>query len=139
LGEGSWDVASELVQELLRCSAVQPSQLVKFTLDDNVMAADQLRAILTEPRLQHVKYLGLEGSQYFTDDLAFMVADTMKDLLHMDLRSTKLTGCGVKRLVQALPQLKMLNLNDCILVNSDAVDWARSQGITVLFQFADRR
>jgi len=103
------------------------------------MAADQLRAILTEPRLRHVKYLGLEGSRYFADDMAFVVADTMKDLLHVDLRLTRVTGCGVKRLVQALPQLKLLNLNDCFDVNSDAVDWARSQGITVLFQFADRR
>ncbi len=82
---------------------------------------------------------GLEGSRYFADDMAFVVADTMKDLLHVDLRLTRVTGCGVKRLVQALPQLKLLNLNDCFDVNSDAVDWARSQGITVLFQFADRR
>lgn len=57
--------------------------------------------------------------------------ETMKDLVHLALPGSKVTGVSVKALVQALPDLARLDLNECQSISADAIDWARRQGVKV--------
>lgn len=57
---------------------------------------------------------------------------TLKDIVRLDIPGReKLTGVGVKKLVQSLPKLAVLDIDHCEGVGKDAVEWATSQGVKV--------
>jgi F-box/TPR repeat protein Pof3 len=54
----------------------------------------------------------------------------------LDVSYTKVTGVAVKRFVKS--GIKYLKLDECNNISLDAIDWARSQGAHVDFNFAQR-
>lgn len=72
------------------------------------------------------------------DFTAETLARSCPQLKRLDLSSTKISGVGVKSLVQK-PQgmIEELYLNNCTGVNIDAVEYAKAKGIYVSFRFPD--
>lgn len=62
---------------------------------------------------------------------------TLKDMVYLAIPGhRKLTGVGVKKLVQSLPRLAELNIDSCPDVGKDAVEWATRQGVKVKHQIS---
>ena len=67
-----------------------------------------------------------------------LLAEKAHNLTYLDLGRTVVTGVGVKALVTNLKDtLQYLNLDSCTSTSIDAVEFARSIGITVSFNFPD--
>jgi hypothetical protein len=102
-------------------------------------------------KLNHQDFLTLIGEGYFNaitdlsliacafkDDTALLLAAASTDLIHVDLSSTKVTGVGVKALVQKPGcKLQTLKVNNCQAIGKDAVEFARDSGVDVEFIFPD--
>ena len=74
------------------------------------------------------------------DDVAEKLALHLPSLTTLDLSHTRVTGIGVKALVEKPgSKLKLLNLNHCRDVGRDAVEYARSRGINVSHRFPDSK
>lgn len=58
------------------------------------------------------------------------------NLRRLDISGTKATGVAVKVFVQM--GLQYLKLNECSNISSDAVEWARGQGVEVEYSFPSR-
>ena len=72
------------------------------------------------------------------DQIAESIAKNLHRLKILDLGSTKVTGVGVKSLVISPNiNLEALGLQNCTSVSVDAVDFARSKGISVTYGFSD--
>ncbi|KAL8797027.1 MAG: hypothetical protein Q9195_000798 [Heterodermia aff. obscurata] len=107
--------------------------------------------IFNSTDLQYNDLIQLIDSGYLTDivDLtlrALPVDDHIAELLasqscalqSLNLAHTKITGVGVKSLLlKEGCQLKQLNLKGCHSVSIDAVEWARGQGVSVIFTFPE--
>lgn len=72
------------------------------------------------------------------DFTAETLARSCPRLKRLDLSSTKISGVGVKSLVQK-PQgmIEELRLNNCAGVSIDAVEYAKAKGINVSFRFPE--
>jgi F-box/TPR repeat protein Pof3 len=58
-------------------------------------------------------------------------------LTSIDLSNTKVTGAGVKLLVDKIPTLESLTLDDCTRISSrDIVRYAESKGVRVSMKMA---
>lgn len=65
------------------------------------------------------------------DDLEF-IGQNCPSLTDLSLdRGIDITGSGIRRLVEAAPQLKRLYIFSCPDISMDAIHWARAQGIIV--------
>ena len=101
-----------------------------------------------------IKYnnlLNLIDSGYLTNivDLTMMgvpVDDYIMELLatksnalrSLNVTHTEITGVGVKAIVlKEGCKLEQLNLKGCNCINFDVVEWARTQGVSILFKFPD--
>lgn len=62
-----------------------------------------------------------------------LLAGALKQLVQLSIQASKVTGVGVKKLVQGLPRLARLDISDCQDVGHDAVEWARKQRVKVGF------
>ncbi|MCJ1223892.1 hypothetical protein MMC12_000535 [Toensbergia leucococca] len=82
----------------------------------------------------------LELPEAVDDGIAKALAKNLHFLKTLTIgASRKITGVGVKALVmKSHSKLEYLNIDHCMSVGIDAVDFARSQGITVRFAFPDR-
>ncbi|MCJ1415489.1 hypothetical protein MMC32_001821 [Xylographa parallela] len=96
-----------------------------------------ITALISEGHLAEVTDLRLSNADV-SDDLAGLVARCCPKLRGFDASyNMKLTGVGVKALVLKEGGLQRLNLNHCVGVGSDAVEYARGKGVVVHFTFPD--
>lgn len=91
----------------------------------------ELLSTLAHHRLRELRKLKLGGHQVKDEDVAPAIA-AMANLRVMDLSDTSVTGVTVKAAVRGL-QLESLILAGCAHVGMDAVEWARNQGIKVVW------
>lgn len=92
--------------------------------------------LITAGYLANVSELALPWDA-ISDELCEYIATHLHCLKSLDLRSSRqLTGIGVKALVlKPRGKLERLNLDSCVSIGVDAVQFARSQGIEVSFKF----
>jgi F-box/TPR repeat protein Pof3 len=64
------------------------------------------------------------------------VVEKYPNLQVLDVSFTKITGVAVKQFVKS--GIKYLKINECGEMGSDAVDWARGQGVKVDFNFSSQ-
>jgi len=64
------------------------------------------------------------------------IVNLYPNVQNLDVSGTKITGVAVKAFVQL--GVKRLKMNECSEVGTDAVEWARGQGIDVEFNFPSR-
>ncbi|KAK5123926.1 hypothetical protein LTR85_002123 [Meristemomyces frigidus] len=107
-----------------------PSKLQELSVRTSTMTAAGLDVFLSNARLRALERLTLQPTGVFDDAHVHVVAEKLVELRILDLSKTEITGVGVKDLVQR-GHIKHLLLNDCRLLSSDAVEWARSQGVRV--------
>ena len=93
---------------------------------------------LVENHLQELHQLNLSKLD-ISDETAELIAERSPRLKILDLSYTAISGVGVKALVlKDGDKLEKLNLQHCISVSSDAVDYARANGVDVIFNFPDQ-
>ncbi|MCJ1322703.1 hypothetical protein MMC15_008052 [Xylographa vitiligo] len=96
-----------------------------------------IAALINEGHLAEVTDLRLSNADV-SDDLAGLVARSCPKLKAFDASyNMKLTGVGVKALVLKEGGIQRLNLDHCVGVGSDAVEYARGKGVVVQFTFPD--
>lgn len=118
-------------------STAIPSKLSSLTVNSMMITGGEVNCLISEPRLEHITSLGLGSCQMVDDSNAMMIAKTTKRLRKLDLSRTQVSGVGVRVVVEGLPDLHSLNLNGCVQVSGDAVDWARSKGLSVDYSLGD--
>lgn len=123
-------------------SLLKPSRgkLKKLSIEAcRMLTAMDYAVLIQEGFLSMVSQLNL-GSSDVGDDIIEQLATNLQNLRFLDLSCTIVTGIGVKALtLQKNRTLERLNLKNCTSVNIDAVEYARSRGITVDFSFPDPR
>ncbi|KAF2793537.1 hypothetical protein K505DRAFT_244158 [Melanomma pulvis-pyrius CBS 109.77] len=95
----------------------------------------------SSPRIlsRSLQSLDMATLQCTDDDIETLLTLT-NSLQQLDLSLTKITGASVKMLVDGLPDLKFLNLNECTRISSrDAIHYAEKRGVTVSCQMGDLR
>ena len=106
-----------------------------FDATDNT--ALNVSTLIKAGYLNEVVELGLRNTAV-TDNIAALIAKSLPRLRTLDVGFTKITGVGVKALVlKPGEMLQHLNLQHCISVSIDAVDYARSKGVDTQFSFPD--
>lgn len=95
--------------------------------------------LISEGFFNAITDLNLEGCA-IKDELAPVLAAASPGLIYVDISSTKVTGVGVKALVQKSGcKLQTLKMNSCLAICKDAADFARDSGIEVEFKFPDHQ
>ena len=131
------------------CGFLHLADLLKI-LEPNKGRATTLN-LSSSTGLQYKDLIELIDSGYLTDivDLtmkALPVDDHFVELLAsqscglqtIDVAHTKITGVAVKSLVLKQGcKMKQINLKGCHSVSIDAVEWAREQGVSVIFTFPE--
>jgi hypothetical protein len=65
--------------------------------------------------------------------MALTETDVFKNIRHLDLSTTWVTGVGIRALVTTLKgRLERLDVSQCRHLHQDAVEWARDQGVEVI-------
>lgn len=95
--------------------------------DPDYELIDVMRAL---PYFKALKELGISSCN-FPDELAQKLPSLLPQLEWVDLSATKITGVAIKALVLGCSNLKHIGATRCENVDSDAIEWARSKGITV--------
>lgn len=130
------DKLSQLISTILKGpqSAVSP-EFTRLSVEAPLLSTGSLEALIAHLHPSHIKSLSIEDNQAFGDVHASLIAKSLESVRILGLRKTKVTGVGVKALVEHLPDLHQLNLDECSSVGTDAVEWARQMGIAVSFKF----
>ena len=124
--------------ELLSWLESSKGKITRLDISDCFMLqSDNFQELVQLGYLDQVEELNLNKSS--VDDAAVtLLSRRASSLKSLELARTKISGIGVKALVTGLPgKLKYLNLSDCRSTSVDAVDFARSRGVTVSYSFAD--
>lgn len=113
-------------------STTQPSHLRKVSIRAGYCAeSSEMIRLVSHPRFKHIGFLELACCTGIKDqEIAVIASAKLEKLETLDLSSAELTGVGVKTLVSSL-NINTLILNNCAKVSPDAVEWARSKGVTV--------
>ncbi|MCJ1281109.1 hypothetical protein MMC26_000427 [Xylographa opegraphella] len=100
-------------------------------------ASPGITEFINEGHLAEVTDLRLSNADV-SDELAALVASNCPKLKAFDVSyNMKLTGVGVKALVLKEGGIQKLNLDHCVGVGCDAVEYARGKGVAVQFTFPD--
>jgi len=112
------------------------SQLETLQLDIPLWTKDSVVTILCHPRLQELSHLALLDCRAIDDEVVSTIAAQGKKLKSLRLPSSRITGVGLKALIQACPSLAYINVDGCQAISLDAVQWAKSQGVTIAWNVA---
>lgn len=120
-------------------NAREPSKLRKFHVrlrdfDDS----RSVQSLFQMPRLTELIELQITHGK-FDDKVAEVTANALTRLQRLHIKTGELTGVGVKKIVLANKDLRVLELNDCEFINPDADEWVRGRGIEVVRTFMSAR
>lgn len=93
---------------------------------------DSNPSILQHPRLATLEHFSLEGCLDACDETMYLLKEYTPTLRSLNVSGSEVTGIGIKTLIQG-GSLKKLVAYDCRNVGTDAIDWARDQGVKVEF------
>jgi len=130
-------VVLEAVQETLSYDSTKyatVSDLHTLKLNVSLLDPPHIAELLSHPRLKELQHLGLVDCPAINDQVAAVIAEHGKRLKTLQIPNAKITGVGLKKLVLACPSLAAVDLNGCRDVSMDAVDWAREQGLSVMWK-----
>jgi F-box/TPR repeat protein Pof3 len=112
------------------------SKLRKLAVIGAIADNDKLAEILQHERLLDLEMLSLAVCHGCDDESVSNITRLLPRLTTLDLSETDITGVGVKQALQ-LKNLRKLIVNDCRRIGTDAIDWARSQGVKVEYRMCD--
>lgn len=101
------------------------------------LSSEEMRRLASSGYFSKLEELHIPRTQV-DDDLAKVLAANLSYLRVLNLSYTRVTGVGVKALVEKPgTKLQRLYLQHCVSVGMDAVEYARSCGVWVKFAFPD--
>ncbi|RHN68949.1 putative leucine-rich repeat domain, L domain-containing protein [Medicago truncatula] len=71
------------------------------------------------PLLKWLQYNSCSLDSCDSDKMAFLIAETMPGLCHLDMRGHKLTELGVLAIIDKCPLLEYLDISFCLNLNED--------------------
>jgi len=71
------------------------------------------------PLLKSLKYCSWSLDSCDSDKMAFVIAETMPGLHHLDMKGHELTELGVLAIIDSCPLLESLEISDCHYLNED--------------------
>lgn len=107
---------------------LQPSHLRRLAIRCPQFTERDLTSIIGQERLGRLKDLDLSQCREFVDAHAQTIAIGMKHLHELNLSQTRVTGTGIKTIVNGLPDLRFLTIDDCPKVTSDTILWLQQRG-----------
>jgi len=110
---------------------MQSLRILKCELACSTNVFDALSQ-MQSPRFESIGDLCLRGLQRVDDNWSLLITTTMPKLIRLDLSDSDVSGYGLKTLVNHLPELKLLRVERCTELSSDAIAWARSRSIQVI-------
>ena len=123
------------VHWLLRASK---GKLRLLDAKQSYLSPAQFNFLITEGYFQKISHLCLAGS-FIEDETLELIARASPDLEFLDLSSTRITGIGVKALIEAnCEKLKYLILINCHSVGPDVVELARARCVRVEYYFPEK-
>ena len=97
----------------------------------------ELAELAEQGYLKKVKELKLNSCDV-NDFVAIALSENLPTLTTLHLKYAKITGFGLKQLVTKLQgTLQYVNVDNCMSIGFDAVEWARSMGVRVAFSLCD--
>lgn len=133
--------------ETFNCEGTNISSDVLKVITIRSIANGKLKSLLIGGRLSDPRPGPAENEYPVCDDLEELSLNTMQindtrvlqiielypKLRKLDVSGTRVTGVAVRKFVER--GITSLNLDECVDVGSDAVDWARWKGVEVEFNF----
>jgi len=133
--------------EIFNCEGTNISSDVLKVLTIRSIANGKLKSLLIGARLsehrpgpaadeyppsEELEELSLNTMQIH-DARILQIIELYPKLRKLDVSGTRVTGVSVRKFVER--GITSLNLDECVDVGSDAVDWARWKGVEVEFNF----
>ena len=81
--------------------------------------------------------LDLAANHWLSDDDVDELAIRIPNLKQLNISYSGITGVSVKKVLTSCVQLEYLNLDGCLKISPDAVEWGRARGVKVDFLFPD--
>ena len=104
------------------------------------ISSEDMKRLTTLGYFSRLEELHIADNAHVDDDLAEFLAANLSFLRVLNISCTGVTGVGVKALVEKPgTKLQRLYLRLCHSVSIDAVEYARSRGVWVKFEFPDPR
>lgn len=127
-------------EQLLALLSASEGKVERLNLDGCVeLGAKDIRSLIEAGHLSNVVRLMLQDCAV-DDTTAELIATKLQHLKSIDLRSTKITGVGVKALVlKPHTKLERLVLTNCNAVSRDALDLVMAHGIRLDYGFPGGR
>lgn len=105
-----YEISDEGFSELARNLTL----LEKFDISDTKLTAVSIAVLgRSRPLLKSLKFSRLEFNSQPCDDLALVIADTMTNLWHLDIKGDNLTNVGLLAILDKCPFLKSLDIRRC--------------------------
>jgi len=82
-------------------------------------------------RLEDLVDLSLPKARTVDDGWAPWIAAHLHRLEKIDLESSDITGYGLKKILEAAPQMRSVNVKNCHYLSADASNWVRAKGIQI--------
>lgn len=138
-----------LLQTFACAGTALDNAVIKATTQESIKRGN-LRSLLIGNRMMETSS-GPVGDEYPASDmveelsLAFLSLQEQRlidivrlypNVRRLDVSGTKMTGVAVKAFVHM--GVEYLRLNECSEISSDAVEWARGQGVEAEFNFPSR-
>ena len=136
LSLAGWNELS--LSELQACLIPNKGKLTHLDIGGCVELSNaNIKEIITQNYLEGIENLVLKSCNV-DDEIAALMARNLPRLQKLDVSSSKITGVGVKALVERLKgKLQHLCLDGCHSTNIDAVKLAREMGVIVAYGFPD--
>ena len=127
-----------LLSELQACLIANKGKLTHLDIGGCVgLSNANIKEIITQNYLEGIENLVLKSCNV-DDEIATLMARNLPRLQKLDVSNSKITGVGVKALVDGLKgKLEHLCLDGCYSTNIDAVKLAREMGVNVAYGFPD--
>lgn len=117
---------------LLECvDCPKPTPINRLDVSVSHFEDNDLEELTGLERLKNLEHLCLRDSYRFDDNIALVIASTLKDLRFFAAPACNISGFGVKRLVSELPSLRFLDFDRCLNISGDAIEWTRAQGVRI--------
>jgi len=84
-------------------------------------------------RLHRLKDLQLRGIRNFDAAWALHIAKVMPEITRLDLSRSDATGFGIRMAVEALKDLKFLDVTECQSLGIDAIELVKARGVQVRY------
>ena len=100
-----------------------------------MVSKTELQGFLQHERLQDLEHLSVSHSHDCNDGSMQAVAEALPRLQSLNVSGTDITGVGLKAIVSCC-SLRHVIVNDCRNLGRDAVDWARTQGVSIEYKMS---